>query len=207
MMDGLRGIYAALWRRAGTLGYEIRRTAAAFGVLAALAFGVCMLYPSLGQRLAERVAALMGDLDVITEEGSLSAPALFVNNLRACMMTMLYGLLPFLYLPALSLGMNAMILGGLGAWYLHQGHSLAGYLAETLPHGMFELPALILSMAMGLCACGHVSRRIRGDESALGLWECLALISRMLFLAAAPLLAAAALMEAYVTPVVAAFFS
>ena len=207
MRERLSLVYGTLWRRAGTLDYEIRRTAAAFLFLAALSFGVCAACPSLGQRLADYLTELIGDMGVVTGEGRLSAPALFANNLRACMVTMLYGLLPFLYLPALALGMNALALGGLGAWYLHQGGSLAAWLAGLLPHGVFELPALVLSMAMGLCVCGHVSRRVRGDKSALSLWECLALTSRMLFLAAAPLLAAAALAEAYVTPAVAAFFS
>ena len=203
MIRYLSGVYGGLWRRAGSLDYELRRTAAAFVFLAALAFGVCWAYPPLGQRLADYLAALLGNMGA----GRLSAPLLFANSLRACVVVMLYGLLPFLYLPALALGMNALALGGLGAWYLHQGHSAAAWLAGLLPHGIFELPALVLSMATGLCVCGHLSRRLLGDKSALGLWECLALISRMLFLAAAPLMAAAALMEAYVTPAAAAFFN
>lgn len=194
MIRYLSGVYGGLWRRAGSLDYELRRTAAAFAFLAALAFGVCAACPSLGQRLADYLAALLGGMGA--EEERLSAPLLFAGSLRACVVVMLYGLLPFLYLPALALGMNALALGGLGAWYLHQGHSAAAWLAGLLPHGVFELPALVLSMATGLCVCGHLS-----------LWECLALISRMLFLAAAPLMAAAALMEVYVTPAAASFFN
>lgn len=205
MIRYLSGVYGGLWRRAGSLDYELRRTAAAFAFLAALAFGVCGACPPLGQRLADYLATLLGNMGA--GEGRLSAPLLFASSLRACVVVMLYGLLPFLYLPALALGMNALALGGLGAWYLHQGHSAAAWLAGLLPHGIFELPALVLSMATGLCVCGHLSRRLLGDKSALGLWECLALISRMLFLAAAPLMAAAALMEAYVTPAAAAFFN
>ena len=53
MRERLSLVYGTLWRRAGTLDYEIRRTAAAFLFLAALSFGVCAACPSLGQRLAE----------------------------------------------------------------------------------------------------------------------------------------------------------
>lgn len=205
MRERLSLVYGSLWRRAGGLGYEVQRTAAAFIFLMALSFIICMVRPELAERLADYLLALMGDKQVVTADGTLSAPLLFANNLRACMVTMLYGLLPFLYLPALALGMNAIILGGLGAWYVGQGYPVAGYLAGLLPHGIFELPALVLSMAMGLCVCGHLSRRIRGDKSTLSPWECLALISRML-LAVAPLLAVAALLEAYITPVIASYF-
>ena len=53
---------------------------------------------------------------------------------------------------------------------------------------------------------GQVTRRCRRDETAVRFWECLVLMSRMLLLVLIPLLAAAALMEAYVTPAVAALF-
>ena len=49
-------------------------------------------------------------------------------------------------------------------------------------------------------------RLFRRDESALHIWDCLVLISRMLLLVLIPLLAVAAILEAYVTPLVAALF-
>ena len=60
---------------------------------------------------------------------------------------------------------------------------------------------------VGLYVCGHVTRRLlRRDENALHIWDCLVLMSRTLLLALLPLLAAAAVVEAYITPLVASLF-
>lgn len=201
----LKHHYGGLWRAPG-LVYEIQRSAAAFLTLTVLSFGLCMALPAVREQLAAHVVSMLGNLPVTDGNGSLSPVGLFLNNLRACLFTMFYGCLPFLYLPALALGINSIMIGGLAAWYLCQGHSLLGYLAAILPHGIFELPALVLAMAMGLLVCGQISRRCRLDASALPLWSCLVLIARMLFLVLTPLLAAAALTEAYITPIFAAWF-
>lgn len=186
---------------------EARRVSIAFCLLAVLAFGVCMISPDLRENLVSLVLNTIGSLDVIEEDGTLSALRIFSNNLRACAFTMIYGLLPFIQLPALALGVNAMLLGVLAAWYVSEGASLLVYLAALLPHGILELPALILAFAMGLYVCGHLTRRCRRDKHALHVWDCLVLISRMLLLVLIPLLAAAALAEAYVTPTVVSLFS
>ena len=98
------------------------------------------------------------------------------------------------------------LLGVLGAWYVSEGVSPLVYLAAVIPHGIFELPALILAFATGLYVCGQVTRLCRRDKEALHVWDCLLLMSRVLFLALLPLLAAAAVVEAYVTPLVASLF-
>ena len=189
------------------LAGEVKRSAIAFFTLAVLAFIICLALPDLRQRLVDYVLSMMGGLDIQDQSGTLSAPALLSNNIRACVFTMMYGLIPFLLLPALSLGVNAMLLGVLGAWYVSEGVSPLVYLAAVIPHGIFELPALILAFAVGLFACEQITRRLfRKDENALHLWDCLVLMSRMLLLVLIPLLAAAALIEAYITPVIASLF-
>ncbi len=184
------------------LSGEVKRTAIAFPLLAVLAFALCMFLPDLRMQLVKLVLEAMDGLRVVEEDGSLSALGLFSNNLRACAFTMAYGLIPFLYLSAMALGVNAMLLGILAAWYLSEGVSMLGYLAAIVPHGIFELPALVLAFAMGLYVCGQLTRRCRRDASALHVWDCLVLISRMLLLVLIPLLAVSAVAEAYVTPAV-----
>lgn len=66
---------------------------------------------------------------------------------------MLYGLIPFVPLSALALGTNALLLGAFAALYQHHGIGLGVYFIGILPHGIFELPALILSCALGLLIC------------------------------------------------------
>ena len=80
------------------------------------------------------------------------------------------------------------------------------YAASLLPHGIFELPALILAFSMGLYICGHLTRRCRRDPAALPLGACLGLAARLLVFLLLPLLILAALTEAYVTPLAAGLF-
>lgn len=185
---------------------ECKRSAIAFCILTLLAFCACLTLPDLRTRAVTLILDTMNGIDAVKDDGTFSAPAIFSNNLRACAFTMVYGLLPFLQLPALALGVNALLLGVLAAWYVSEGFSILAYLAALLPHGILELPALILAFSMGLYVCGHLTRRCRGDENALRLWDCLVLISRLLLLVLIPLLAAAAAVEAYVTPAVASLF-
>ena len=189
------------------LSGEVLRTAIAFPILVMLSFTLCTVFPALRDCLLSMVLSSMESMGIVNEDGSLSALALFSNNLRATVFIMVYGLVPFIQLPALALGVNTMALGVLASWYIAQGYSIVAFLAAVLPHGLAEFPALILAFGVGLYVCGQVTRRLfRRDESALHIWDCLVLISRMLLLVLIPLLAVAAILEAYVTPLVAALF-
>ena len=119
---------------------------------------------------------------------------------------MLYGLVPFVRLSAMALGLNAVMLGWLAAVYVRSGLSLALYLAALIPHAIFEIPAMLLAFGVGLYVCGQVTRRLRGNEQTRSITSCLSLMGQTLLLALAPLLLAAAFVEAYVTPAVAAWF-
>ena len=189
------------------LSGEVLRTAIAFPILVMLSFTLCTVFPALRDSLLSMVLSSMESMGIVNEDGSLSALALFSNNLRATVFIMVHGLVPFIQLPALALGVNTMALGVLASWYIAQGYSIVAFLAAVLPHGLAEFPALILAFGVGLYVCGQVTRRLfRRDESALHIWDCLVLISRMLLLVLIPLLAVAAILEAYVTPLVAALF-
>lgn len=112
---------------------------------------------------------------------------------------MLYGLIPFVPLSALALGTNALLLGAFAALYQHHGIGLGVYFIGILPHGIFELPALILSCALGLLICrtGTEKLRKRSDVSFLHrVLDC----NRVFLSFVAPLLLVAALVEAYITP-------
>ena len=198
------GYLLRCWKEGGE--EEVKRSALAFLILAVLAFGACMLLPDLRDMLFRLVTDMFSSLDLTDDNGNLSAFALLSNNLQACTMIMLYGLIPFVHFTALALGTNAMLLGVLEAYYVTNGISMLAYMAALIPHGIFEFPALILAFAMGLYVCGQLSRRCRHDETAVSLPECLLLIFRLLALVLLPLLAVAALMEAYLTPLVVSLF-
>ena len=204
-MRYLQGQFSLLdksWQK----GYsqEVKRSAIAFLILTGLFFALCLAIPSLRTMLVQQVYGLVSGMD---ESGALSVGGLFVNNLEACLMIMLYGLIPYVHLPALAMGLNAMLLGVLGAQMVASGQSLALYFLAILPHGIFEIPALVLSFAMGLYLCGQLTNRIRGREGALSFWDCMEQISALCISVVIPLLAVAATVEAYVTPTLVGLFS
>ena len=189
------------------LSTEAFRAAVAFPVLAVLAFVLCMAFPALRENLLSYVLSAMNGTGAVNEDGTLSALAIFSNNLRATVFIMAYGLIPFIQFPALALGVNALVIGVLAAWYVTEGYPITAFLAGILPHGLLELPALVIAFSVGLFVCGHVTRRLfRRDESALHIWDSLVLMSRTLLLVLFPLLAVAAVLEAYITPLVASLF-
>ena len=137
------------------LSGEVLRTAIAFPILVMLSFTLCTVFPALRDSLLSMVLSSMESMGIVNEDGSLSALALFSNNLRATVFIMVYGLVPFIQLPALALGVNTMALGVLASWYIAQGYSIVAFLAAVLPHGLAEFPALILAFGVGLYVCGH----------------------------------------------------
>ena len=127
------------------------------------------------------------------------AAAIFANNLTAAFSAILWGLVPFAYLAAFPLGFNFFLIGALGAYYVRSGSSLGVYLVGILPHGIFELPALVLFCAAGLYLCSRVTARVRGDKE-VRILRTLSEVSTLFLYVILPLLAAAALIETYVTP-------
>ena len=124
------------WRNG--LSNEVFRAAIAFPVLVVLAFILCMVSPALREGLLSYVFAAMDGTGALNDDGTLSALAIFSNNLRATVSIMAYGLIPFIQLPALALGVNAMVIGVLGAWYVTEGYSIAAFLAALLPRDFLQ---------------------------------------------------------------------
>ncbi len=181
------------------LDAEVRRCTWSFLILVVIALVVHLLFPQLRERAVSQIITLMTGKELTTASGHISFLALFVNNVQACALIMLYGLLPYIRLTAIPLGLNTALIGVLAANSVARGELLM-FLTGILPHGIFELPALVLAFAMSLFVCGQVSRRCKKDQSALSTLNCIALISRFLFLVLVPLLFIAALIEAWVTP-------
>ena len=177
-------------------GRYVGMTAAAFLVLLVLAYIAGRLFPDIPATVISAFNEDIAGSGIVQEDGSFNVLALFANNLRAMVLGILYGFIPFLYLPALALGVNAAILGMLASLIDGQWLLLA---AGILPHGIFELPALFLSLAAGLCLCKNINAYIRKNEK--GIMKPLLLnILRVTVLLVLPLLVIAAVMETYVTP-------
>ena len=101
---------------------------------------------------------------------------------------------------------NAFLIGAMGAYYRINGMPLSVFLAGILPHGVFELPALVLASACGVYLCRNMGRLVVGGPGRVPMVELLCGLLRVLLLTVMPLTVAAAFIEAYVTPAVMAFF-
>ena len=199
MKKQLRAL-GGFWRE--EYGRWVGMTAVAFLVLVVLSYIAGRLFPEIPATVLTYFNEVVADSGIVRDDGSFSALALFGNNLRAMMLSTLYGFIPFLYLPALSMGVNAILLGMVASSVNGQWLLLA---AGILPHGIFELPALCLSLAAGLCLCQNINRYIRKNEK--GIMKPLLLnILRVTGLVVIPLLVVAAIMESYVTPAVMQLF-
>lgn len=188
------------WRE--EYGRWVGMTAVAFLVLVVLSYIAGRLFPEIPAAILTYFNEVVADSGIVRDDGSFSALALFGNNLRAMVLSTLYGFIPFLYLPSLSMGVNAILLGMVASSVNGQWLLLA---AGILPHGIFELPALCLSLAAGLCLCQNINRYIRKNEK--GFMKPLLLnILRVTGLVVIPLLVVAAIMESYVTPAVMQLF-
>lgn len=180
-------------------GHTLAMTAVAFGILVVLSYVFCLFKPDAVEWLVELFAQQIADRGIVDAEGNFSPLALLGNNLQATTIAMAYGFIPFLYLPALSLGINALVFGGFASFYVQRGLPLWYYAAGTLPHGIFELPALFLGMAGGLYLCRAITRYVRQNEKGI-VGPLVKNLVRLLVMHVLPLLAAAAVVEAYVTP-------
>lgn len=199
MKKQLRAL-GGFWRE--EYGRWVGMTAIAFLVLVVLSYIAGRLFPEIPATILTYFNEVVADSGIVRDDGSFSALALFGNNLRAMVLSTLYGFIPFLYLPALSMGVNAILLGMVASSVNGQWLLLA---AGILPHGIFELPALCLSLAAGLCLCQNINRYIRKNEKGI-ITPLLLNILRVTGLVVIPLLVVAAIMESYVTPAVMQLF-
>lgn len=178
----------------------IRVTAIAFLALTVIGYVVQLLRP-------ETVTPLLNILTDMAEERGLAdadsaalMTSILTNNLSALFMAIFLGLIPFLRLPAMELGLNAVLLGAMGSYYRQNGIPLTAYLAGTLPHGVTELTALVLAIAAGLHICRAVSDALlrRGEKGAVvrAIGDSMLLYARFIV----PLLLVSAFIEAFVTP-------
>ena len=188
-------------------GYHRTLGLCALGMLGAavLGAGVGLFAPQRAVEVLDGFVSQIQESGVMDEEGNISVFALLMNNWRAMIFSAAYGFIPFLFLPLVSLLVNGALVGMLGGMYLAAG-ALPAFLAGILPHGIFEIPALTLSIACGVCLCRNMCCLVTGSPKREPMVELLGDLLRVLLLLVMPLTVAAAFVECYVTPVVMGLF-
>jgi uncharacterized membrane protein SpoIIM required for sporulation/ABC-type transport system involved in multi-copper enzyme maturation permease subunit len=145
------------------------------------------------------IADNLANLDSLGE--SLPAPVLFLHNARTTIVFLLLGLVSFGTLGlTLFIGNIALVGGVLGAAQLVGYSPVLAFAAGILPHGIFELSAIILATA-AMLKVGAQLVTPQADKS-LGeiLLTSLADWFRIFVGIVLPFLAIAALIEIYITP-------
>jgi len=153
------------------------------------------------ERLRKIESSLSQLPDLTNLQGSLNAPFLFMNNTRAVAVIFVMGLFSFGVLGILLYILNVGIIGGLYALLELLGmNPLPMFLAGVLPHGIFELPALMIGSAVALYMGAALVTPQTGKSMGEVIIELLADWVKIFLGVVVPLLAVAAVIEAYVTP-------
>lgn len=146
------------------------------------------------------IADNLTNLDSLGER--LPAPILFYHNARTTVAFLLLGLVSFGTLGlTLFIGNIALVGGVLGAAHLVGYSPLLAFAAGILPHGIFELSAVFLATAAMLKVGAQLvtpqSDKSLGDILLLSLADWFRIFVGVVL----PLLAIAALVEIYITPI------
>ena len=150
------------------------------------------------QKLTDRVTE-MPDLSGFQE--NINAPFLFMNNTRAVALIFFAGLFSFSVLGVLLYMVNIGIIGGLFALFQLLGiQAWPIFLAGVVPHGVFEIPALMIGCAVVLYMGVSIVTPQTGRSMGEVILELLADWTKIFIGLVVPLLAIAAVIEAYITP-------
>ena len=170
-------------------------------ILATGVFLVSLVLGTLiGQNTIEELMRQLGAvLEPLASTGKLSillVLMIFINNAIKALGVVFSGILLGLP-PLLFIGLNGFILGGLGS-ALESVNGWRYVMAGFVPHGVIEIPVVLLATALGLTV-GMESLKwlVRRDSRVkLQLSDCLKVYLRWIL----PGLAVAAIIEVFVTP-------
>lgn len=132
---------------------------------------------------------------IMNDQTGVICLKIFLNNLVACLVLFLGGVTAGL-LSLFVLGANGVLIGAV----LEMVRSQRGVLfvaAAILPHGIFEIPAFLISAALGFMLAGALAADWHGDEDA-GVTA--GRLGRIFLSVVVPLVSIAAFIEAFITP-------
>jgi uncharacterized membrane protein SpoIIM required for sporulation/ABC-type transport system involved in multi-copper enzyme maturation permease subunit len=193
-------------RKLGTPALLITLIAAA-GIWLGYDWIMANLPTALGRASPEDLAQLterareMPDMRQFAE--TFSAPFLFMNNTRAVLTILVAGLVSFSVLGMVLYLINIGLIGGLfGTLQLLGISPWPLFIAGVLPHGVFEIPALMLGSAAVLYIGVALVTPQTGKSLGEVVIELLADWTKVFVGIVVPLLAVAAVIEAYITPLI-----
>ena len=156
--------------------------------------------PSRMEELRTLVSDNLANLDQL--QSHIPAPLVFFNNARTTIVFLLAGVISFGTLGLTLYMVNFALVGGvLGAANLVGFSPLLVFAVGVLPHGLFELTAVILATAamlrVGVLLISPDTDRSLGETLLVSLADWFKVFVGLVI----PLLALAAVIEIYLTPV------
>ena len=139
---------------------------------------------------------------MVENDGSISWSKLMLNNVFACAQAVGMGIVPLLFMPVFVLLSNSIITGAvLGLSMAEAGMDpIKSIVFGILPHGIFELTGLFLSIALGFYLCKYMTRALFRRKNEQTLLDVLNAVAKAYVTIVLPLIVLASLIECYVTP-------
>ena len=152
------------------------------------------LDPSIGTSM---IAAFRDQVvrQIMNDQTGVICLKILLNNLVACLVLFLGGVTAGI-ISLIVLGANGVLIGAV----LEIVRSQRGVLyvaAAILPHGIFEIPAFLISAALGFMLAGALVGDWNGNEDA---GDTTRRLGRIFLSVVVPLIVVAAFVEAFITP-------
>jgi stage II sporulation protein M len=212
------------WR--GNYRRYFKYAARALGLGFVAGFLYFMVWPAQEKKALDFVVQSLKDIRLEASPFIL-ALTLFYHNARASVIAVAAGAVPFLFLPILDPILNGGVLGLLVSMAKHQRLDVPRLVVtQILPHGIFELTAVLYATTVGLYLSAAMGRKARAgwrkkrarpdapppappprfletypERTAAALVESPARnVVRSFVLVVLPLLLVAAFIEGFITP-------
>ena len=140
---------------------------AVFVLSALLMFFVVRMMPKEDvTTMYNSILEIFDSKNVTNGDGTLSFWGILINNLRAGVVISTMGFIPFLFLPILYVALNSGLIGAVMGVVdvITQQSVVEVFIKYILPHGVFEIPALILEGVIGAKICMVICKKIFGKE-------------------------------------------
>jgi uncharacterized membrane protein SpoIIM required for sporulation/ABC-type transport system involved in multi-copper enzyme maturation permease subunit len=132
---------------------------------------------------------------------SFTWQAVWWNNTRAVLLYFVTSIFSFGAIPIALIVLPVAPIGFIGALVANSGFDPVTFLAAfILPHGIFELPAVIIGAAAAVRVGASLINRDRSLTLGEGWWSAIMDFFKLLIFVVIPLLLIAAIFEVHVTP-------
>jgi len=173
-----------------------------FVALAVLTVALFQSNPDIANTYYQEISKMFAEKNMLDKSGFGLFLSIFVNNIWAGAVVILLGFIPFLFIPNFSFISNVMIIGVMGAVFQINGIGLLPFFAGILPHGVLEIPALILGTILGIHICQKITKVILRRGSPGEFKQAFFAALRIFLLWMVPLFAIASGIETFVTPII-----